>query len=194
MGSGLPRLSRWLILCLVTLWGCDQTATLPEIPEFPPTDLNRLDPMVWQQVAKAQAELLGQPEDPESNALLAKIMHVYRRFDAAEVLYARARSLKPGVFHWAHLHGKVLDELGRSAEAIAAFRDGLRMQPGSRWSKRNLAELLLASGAYEEGRQLSEELVRAEPDWTLAHYLLGKLLLDGGEVAAASSTWTERSP
>jgi len=73
------------------------------------------------------------------------------RFDAAEVVLARAVAADPGAFEAKAYLARTWDALGRTGEAIALYRDALEIEPENAAVHLLLAQSLLMDGHYPEG-------------------------------------------
>jgi tetratricopeptide (TPR) repeat protein len=80
---------------------------------------------------------------------------------------------------------KVLDKLGRSDEALRAYRDVLALEQGHFEARLKVASLLMAQGRRAEAIPEYRKAVVADPSSKLARYHLGLALRDQGELAEA---------
>jgi len=92
--------------------------------------------------------------------------------------------------------GVELDRQNRGEEALAEYREAVRIQPGDRHAEYNLAQALFAKGErrlregkYGEARALFEEGLRHQPGSAAAHTYLGVLEAIGGDAAAALASF-----
>ena len=83
-----------------------------------------------------------------------------------------------------------LASAGRTEEAIAAFRAGLRLAPTSADLHNGLGRALVAAGARDEARQEFAAAIRLDPALAEAHNNLGALLALTGDARAAISEYT----
>jgi protein O-GlcNAc transferase len=85
----------------------------------------------------------------------------------------------------------VLRELGKSSDAIAAFRHALTIDPQHQGARVGLAQQYLAINALPQAKDLLQDVLATDPALPEAHYTLGQILeLQGdrpGAVAAYSS-------
>ncbi len=76
---------------------------------------------------------------------------------------------------------------GQVAGAEAAFREALRMMPGSKEAREALAGLLLASGRISEAVPLYREGLDLAPDYAPFRKGYARILVDQGEVRTAAA-------
>jgi tetratricopeptide (TPR) repeat protein len=87
--------------------------------------------------------------------------------------------------------GVALYRQGRNAEAEAAFRAAIRLDPGSSPAHGNLARLLWRAGQKREAEAAYREAVRADPGSSVAHSDLGDVLLATGRYPQAEAAYRE---
>ncbi|HMA12111.1 MAG TPA: tetratricopeptide repeat protein [Steroidobacteraceae bacterium] len=86
------------------------------------------------------------------------------------------------------IQGRALGEMGRHAEAIAAYRQNLRLAPGDVWAHNNLGNAYRDSGRPREAMQAYRAAVEADPDYVPAWYNLGlTFYLTKGEAGATQA-------
>jgi protein O-mannosyl-transferase len=76
--------------------------------------------------------------------------------------------------------GVALEEDGRKEEALAQYREALRINPKRGQVNNNIANLLAASGRHDEALMHYQEALRAKPNAPLPHLNVGTLLIDMG--------------
>src|SRR5262249_6029987 len=81
--------------------------------------------------------------------------------------------------------GGTLGAQGKSAEAIAACREAIRLKPDLPQAHLNLGNALGAQGKLAEAIAACREAIRLRPDFAEAHCNLGHVLRSRGEYAAA---------
>lgn len=81
--------------------------------------------------------------------------------------------------------GAVLQLRGRLEEAVAHFRESVRIKPDDAITRNNLGAALQALGKVQEALEQYREAVRLDPGFLDAHYNLGSLLLASGQVSQA---------
>jgi tetratricopeptide (TPR) repeat protein len=74
---------------------------------------------------------------------------------------------------------------GRWAEAVAAFRQGLEIDPSNAALRHKLGTALHMLGQPDAARQAFEQVVRESPEYSKAHYSLGVLLESSGRIQDA---------
>lgn len=93
----------------------------------------------------------------------------------------------PGLLAWGHtwaqadaknplawfVQGRALGELGRFAEAIAAYQQNLRFAPGDVYARNNLGNAYRDSGRPREAMQAYRAAVETDPDYIQAWHNLG---------------------
>jgi protein O-mannosyl-transferase len=81
--------------------------------------------------------------------------------------------------------GVLLARTGRSAEALEAFAEIARLEPGNADARRHLAVALAMDGRHEEAIREAREALRLGPDDALTHNALGAALGRAGWEAEA---------
>jgi tetratricopeptide (TPR) repeat protein len=76
-------------------------------------------------------------------------------------------------------------DAGRLDQAIAEFRESLRLNPQSAPTRYNLGFALSSSGRRDEAIEAFQEALRIDPDYAQAHNNLGALLQIAGQPDAA---------
>lgn len=74
---------------------------------------------------------------------------------------------------------------GKHREAVAEWREALRLRPGDRDLEREMAASLYAASEYLEALNALERLLVHEPDSAVLHFLKGDCLLQQGQVEEA---------
>jgi tetratricopeptide (TPR) repeat protein len=85
----------------------------------------------------------------------------------------------------------LLDQLGRVAEAIAEFREAVRLRPDEAGYHFNLAGALLVQGKPDEAIAESRAAVRLKPDDANTYNRLGRALLAHGKRDEAVTAYRE---
>ena len=80
---------------------------------------------------------------------------------------------------------------GRSAEAIAQYREALRLNPDSPTANSDLAAQLLAQGKVDEAIALCRRALKARPDFAPAHFNLGDAFRQSNRIDDAISQYEE---
>ncbi|HWP98864.1 MAG TPA: tetratricopeptide repeat protein, partial [Vicinamibacterales bacterium] len=97
----------------------------------------------------------------------------------------RAHALDPRDARWAYGLGLCRMAIGRQAEAVAALREAVRLDPAAPGPRVKLGEALLAAGELDEAARLYERLAAERPDLPHAHYGLGRVRAARGDPAGA---------
>ncbi len=87
--------------------------------------------------------------------------------------------------------GLALLRLRRAEEAVAHFREAVRLQPGLKQTHNNLGNALHALQLRGEAEAQYREAVRLDPDYAEAHYNLGIVLYDLGRYGEAELQYRE---
>jgi predicted O-linked N-acetylglucosamine transferase (SPINDLY family) len=123
--------------------------------------------------------LSRQPNQPDVLHLLGAICAQNDQADSAIELISRAISLKPDAVFYDSL-ARTLKSRGRLDEAIAAYRDALRLKPDFAGAQNNLGVALRAVGDLRESQAAFRAAIKINPDFAEAHNNLGNLLIDAG--------------
>ncbi|HXH06802.1 MAG TPA: tetratricopeptide repeat protein [Vicinamibacterales bacterium] len=157
-------------------------ADVPPLPDLP---LDSFPADVREQVAQALRRAREQPASAAAAGELAMLLHALEQFATAERAYARAQALDPRDARWAYGLGICRMALGRQAEAVAALREAVRIDPAALGPRVKLGEALLAAGELDEAARLYERLAADAPDLPHAHYGLGRVRAARGDAAGA---------
>lgn len=150
------------------------------LPSAPRLVLDRLDPVVAEQIGAAEKRFERAPKSAATNGELAMTLHAYRQLEWADVFYQRARLLDPHDFRWVYLHAVVLEAQGQAADQEAALRAALALNADSVPTRLRLAQLLSNNSDTEESARLFESILADEPDHPQALFGLGSLQLRVG--------------
>jgi tetratricopeptide (TPR) repeat protein len=85
--------------------------------------------------------------------------------------------------------GFVLVDKGQLQEAIAEYREAIRLKPDYAQAHNNLGFALLDKGQFEEAIAEYREAIRLKPDYAEAHYNLGNALMEKDHLEEASSEY-----
>ena len=151
------------------------------LPELPHLKVETFEPGIRAQLGQAYREALAHPRDAAANGKLGTALHAYSQYEFAANCYARARQFNPQEFRWHYYYGLVRSALGQQAEAIAAFKIALQLQPENLPARLRLAEATLAAGQAQASQVLYESLVKQPLTRAQAHYGLGQINLARGE-------------
>ena len=105
----------------------------------------------------------------------AKVKHHYRAAVAGD----------PGLYKTHYNFGTYLGWQGRTAEAIAALRKAVEINPFHADSHSNLGHLLAQLGRSAEAEKHMRLAIRHQPNFPLPHFNLGHLLLTQGKYEEA---------
>lgn len=162
------------ILLLVALATPGQPPQAEDRP-LPALSLEGLPAAVRQDLAEAHAAAAARPDDAAAAGRLAMLLHAYEQHSLAAAVYERARALEPAALEWSYLGAVVAGETGDRARAVSLLRGVLTADPGHVAAQARLADELFSAGAFEESRAAYDALIRAFPDFALAHYGLGRI-------------------
>ena len=140
---------------------------------------------------------------PQAFAALDSILARYK--DAEPALEAKARFLmlegrnaealtvadavvqaNPNAVRTHFLRGRVLRQLGRISDAVAALQRTLELAPASVIAQGALAELHLANRNPQAALNLTGQVVKAQPRSPAAHFLHARALLESGNHVGAT--------
>jgi tetratricopeptide (TPR) repeat protein len=173
------------ILFTLVILGQERTAALPELPAIVVASYGEeARPQIREALKAAQRK----QRDATAVGGLGRVLHAYEEYESAEVCYRRARGLRAETAT-TYLHGLVLVQLGRQAEAVAAFEAARELDPGYWQTRFRLAESFLAIGRLGEARQLYDRLAVEQPELALVHYGRGRLLAASREFGPAVTAY-----
>jgi tetratricopeptide (TPR) repeat protein len=87
--------------------------------------------------------------------------------------------------------GLILDQQGKSPEAIGQYQRALRLDPDSANPHNNLAAAMINQGRLQEARAHCEQALRIQPDHAEAHNNLATVLVQSGNVPQAIEHWQQ---
>jgi serine/threonine-protein kinase len=137
------------------------------------------------------------PENPRHLGCLGRELKARgrsREADAAlDAAHAKLDALirsKPDA--WAHFSlGYVLLGKGRTDQAIAEYREAIRLQPDHVSAHHNLAEALRERGRFDEAIPEYREAIRLQPDLVAAHHDLSNAFKQMGRLDEAIAEYRE---
>lgn len=138
--------------------------------------------------ASYRAILRETPRLPDGLHLLAQCLHLQGRHDEALGFVDKAVACSPRVAMYRGTRGIVLRALARSEEAIATFREALRIDRGYLSAHRNLAAILAVVGENEAAREAFTRAIALAPQDVELWLGLGRVMMAlgrPGEAAAA---------
>lgn len=87
--------------------------------------------------------------------------------------------------------GYGLARSGRVAEAVAPYREAVRLKPNSALARNNLGDALMKTDHPQEAEPHLREAARLDPSLAVAHYNLGSILAGRSEFEAAAKEFAE---
>lgn len=118
-----------------------------------------------QQAESIYRQILAvQPDYPDALHMLGLIAFQSRQFDVALELIGRALQIHPQQAGYHANLGQVLAAMGRTEDAMAAYRQALAIAPDLPEANNNLANLLRAGGQMNEAIACYRKVVSARPD------------------------------
>ena len=169
-----PLTSRILILCVLVFFGaCRPNATLPDRSSPQYNELVRtfyiaLAALEVGHDVEADSKLAQftqlAPTEPAGWANWGLLALRQKNFDAAAERLERARSLAPDNSNIYYLVGLLESSRGKTAEAIAALRKSVELDPKNLIATYKLAEEVEREGDEQEFQKLVQQIVAAQPD------------------------------
>lgn len=140
------------------------------------------------QLAEAGALLRQQPHDSAALHLYGLIKA--QQGDPAGACDAIQKAIEIAQDPKYHYNlGKILQMMGRSEHAVAAYRTALQLKPNFAEALNNLGGLLIELGQLEEARHLFETLCESRPDSSHAYNNLGNVLYQLGHLDQAEANY-----
>lgn len=125
--------------------------------------------------------LTAQDQSTDVMSLYCQLYIVTENYEHAVTCYRKLYTKDPAA-PMAHFQaGVALIRLNRPTEAIAEFREELKINPDNSAVQYNLAYALLETSHKDEAAVLLWKVVAADPDYPQAQYQLGKMLLADGK-------------
>lgn len=185
-GSGLaPKMLTMMAVSLIVARLFAPSLNAQVLPELPNVVFEEFDPEIREQVRKAYDGAKAKPRDSEAIGWLGMTLHTYEQYESAETCYERALRLAPNEFRWAYYLGIVQAELGKSSEAVTAFKTALRRDPEHLPAQLRLADALLAAGQLDESKRLYETIAKRNAGIAQVYYGLGRVAAANGDSGAA---------
>lgn len=153
----------------------------------PARDPERPSPEQWERTLKKR--LAGNSRDHEAAYELAKHYYNQGNRDQAEKGFRRVLSIKGDYVPALVNLGVVLNEAGKSEEAIPFFDQALAVSPGDGLALCHKGQALYALKRHEEAIRLYLEALERHPGFQLAHYWLGIAFADAGIYREALVEW-----
>jgi tetratricopeptide (TPR) repeat protein len=108
--------------------------------------------------------------------------HIYRD---RETLWLDTLAKDPGCWMAHHNYGLLLQDRGRIDEAIARYREALRLKPDNHRALTNLGVALGEKGRTDEAIARYRQAVLIQPDYAYAHFCLAHALRRNGRLEEA---------
>jgi FkbM family methyltransferase len=127
----------------------------------------------------------AQPDHADALHLLGLIAHQAKRHDLAAELIGRAiKRNGRDPLYFSNL-GVALKEQGKLDEAVAAYRQAIRIKADSAETHSNLGVALYDQGKLDEAVAAYRQAIRIKPDYAMAHCNLGNALKEQGKLDEA---------
>jgi tetratricopeptide (TPR) repeat protein len=184
--------SRFVIVAVaLVLVDCSSrpVARKDALPSIPKLDLAAYRPQLRAPAEKAYQALQAKPLDPDANGNLGMLLHAFEQLESAEICYRRARSLDPKRFQWAYYLALVQALDGKNEEAAGSLRDAIQIDPGYVPARIKLAEVLLTLGRLDESREMSQSILKDNPQAAPAYYWLGRVASASGQTTVAEEQY-----
>jgi Tfp pilus assembly protein PilF len=136
-------------------------------------------------IGRAEQQLKRAPHDIAAWAALAESLFAARRPEDALVAWTCALTLAPHAPELLCGKGRVLQSLGRAAEARALYREALSRDPQRFDAAFSLALLAVESGDWAEAERCAAPLREKHPDAPNLVWLAARVALGRGDAAAA---------
>ncbi len=153
----------------------------------PARDPERPSPEQWERTLKQR--LADNSRDHEAAYELAKHYYNQGNRDQAEKGFRRVLSIKSDYVPALVNLGVVLNEAGKSEEAIPFFDQALAASPGDGLALCHKGQALYALKRHEEAIRLYLQALELHPGFQLAHYWLGIAFADAGIYREALVEW-----
>ena len=180
---------RGLLAVFLLLSSCALASDELPLPQIPALTLNDFPAEVRDQLQQAYTGARQGPRKAEAVGKLGMLLDLYDRPDQALACYQRASQLNPGSFEWLYYLASLLGKQKKHAEAAAAFKQALRLDPAYLPARLKLAESLLDAGEVEESHAVYAEIVEELPGTAEAYYGLGRIAVLRGDPAAARESF-----
>ncbi len=132
--------------------------------------------------------LAQNPNHPEALNLLGVIAQQVGQVDAAIQLYQQSIRAHPTAACFINL-GVALFSTGKTSDAIAAYREALRLEPAMAVAHNNLSIALCQSGQAQEATAEAREAIRLDPHYPEAFNSLGNALEETGSLDEAIAAY-----
>ena len=140
----------------------------------------------YREAEKAFRDLIGAGDPlPTSFVGLAQVLLRTGRAEEAVSELAAAQQKLGATFLISYFRGLALSRAGKSAEAVAAFKDAVQLNPNSAEAHLGLGKSELAQGRIPEATAQLEETLRIDPANVQAKRLLSQAYRRAGDVKHA---------
>jgi tetratricopeptide (TPR) repeat protein len=112
-------------------------------------------------------------------------------YRSEEIMWTKIAEQRPANPRAHDFLGVLLGARGRTDEAIAQFREAIRLKPDAVEAYDNLGFYLAEQGRLDEAVAWTREAIRLEPGYAASHYNLGWLLARGGRLEEAIPEFRE---
>ena len=140
--------------------------------------------------ARCREILARQPDHAVAWQLLGIVLASQGKAQAAVLAFTRAAELRPTPESLYNL-GKSLHDVGRTGEAINAYRNAIALRPMYAHAHTNLAIALHESGRFDEAVEAYREALAFEPRSAEAHYNLARALHDSQRMDEAIAMYRQ---
>jgi tetratricopeptide (TPR) repeat protein len=132
-------------------------------------------------------ENLPQTINPETLSLIlqtgqAQYLIAGNKINEAKQLYETMVLRYPTAERLRYAFGVFLADLGENEKAIEQFRKEIELNPRSVRPRIGLAYLGYKFGIVSDALTIAQEAVNLQPEFSLAHYYLGNLLIKAGKI------------
>ena len=171
--------------------GCSPRVDEASLPSVPDVNIAGYQTAVRQQLEGARERFERKPLQAAANGNLAMLYRVYRNFDAAEALFARARTLAPRNADWAYYHGETLEQKAQNAEALAAIEAFLQREPDDVSGRLRAGRLHMLMNNSDEALARLEPLYAEAPQIGDVHVAYAQALTRVGRFDDAVAVWEQ---
>ena len=164
------------VLCTSPAWpALSQSPAQAQLPALPVLSLDSFPTAARDAIAGAQREAIARPDDAAAVGRLAMVLHAWEQWQAAALVYERARTLAPKSPEWPYLAAVVALRMGRAADAAAGLDAVVKMAPANLSARMKLAEALLNAGQLARSAEVYQALAREPAGQPEAEYGLGRI-------------------
>jgi tetratricopeptide (TPR) repeat protein len=159
--------------------------------EIPQVNIAGLPHETQDQVAKAYAAAIKQPQDAEAVGKLGMLLDSYHVSEDAALCYQRAHLLAPTAFKWLYYWGSLLLHESKMREALPILTSALQLEPEYLPARLKAGEAMLGAGKTEQAGKLYESILKDYPDTAEAYYGLGRVKAALGDQVAAAELYRQ---